>query len=277
MLTFVIISIMTITALSKVDIPFLSVLQPEGWNDIRRVFSTHIGRPYFEAFKTVLDGQLVAVGHTMYCQGSAWLGNIIVAKNFRNSGLGKEITLYLISKILKKNIDSIFLLATELGKPVYEAVGFKERHRFSFIKFGPSEISMTPDLNIEPYHIDDMEAILSLDRKATGEDRSPIIKYFMGTGKVMKNSDGDIEGFYLPDLGDGLIIAANVDSGITLSQYRYLDGKRYVVLPDNNLEFLFSTHIKFELQQRKAYYMHLGPWKSWTPKMIYCRVGGYLG
>ena len=266
-----------ISQLEFEDIMNLNSLQPEGWNDIRKVFYTHIGKPYFEAFKGKLAGDLVVVGHIMYCRDSAWLGNIIVSKSKRNKGIGSSVTQYLIDQIIQQGFEKIYLLATELGRSIYYNLGFKEASSFSFVKFKSSDIHLDKSWIIRRILDSDFPYIINLDMQATGEDRSAILKYFLVDGWIILRQKSVIEGFYLPNLGDGLIIANNEAAGIELSKFRFQGGKDYVVVPNSNTDFIKKTGITYEIQERIAYYMYRVMWKIWKPNMIYSRIGGYLG
>jgi hypothetical protein len=97
---------------------------------------------------------------------------------------------------------------------------------------------------------------------------------FINTAFVYFNNK--VEGFYMPDFGDGLIVAINPEAGIELMKMRNRT-KNIAVLPvDNNvaLEFLFQNNFK---HYRTAKRMTLGEELNWCPEMIFNRVSGQVG
>jgi hypothetical protein len=67
-----------------------------------------------------------------------------------------------------------------------------------------------------------------IDKKTSGEDRLFHFHDHLQTGYVYDN-DGTVEGFYLPTLGDGLIIANKSSAGMELLNFHLKSMK--VVLP----------------------------------------------
>lgn len=56
----------------------------------------------------------------------AYLMNIYTVPEFRKHGVGDKVINWLIKFAQKKNIQKIFLEATEAGKPLYEKIGFEQ-------------------------------------------------------------------------------------------------------------------------------------------------------
>lgn len=88
--------------------------------------------------------------------------------------------------------------------------------------------------------------------------------------------ENKVMGYYLPGLGDGLIIASTKEAGQELMRMR-LTTKDFAVFPTDNLpatEFMQLQHFK-EIRRQKR--MRLGKQRNWEPAMIYNRIGGNLG
>ena len=115
------------------------------------------------------------------------------------------------------------LLATPIGQPVYEKLGFKTISNYIFLKRAEKKEWNTENDKIIDYDSKYFEEIAILDQLAMGEDRSEILKHF--TKDAQLYIDQELEGFYFPHLGDGLIIAKKPQSGICTFKNKMGDKK----------------------------------------------------
>lgn len=267
-----------IKPLEKVDLPILPDFQPPKWNDISLVFQTHIEQPYFYAVVATLNEKPVCIGELILTGDNAWIGNIISKPNYRKQGFGSAVSQHLLELAKKLNAKSIYLLATPEGKPLYEKLAFTSKGKYLFYKKTAEINSVSPDQDaaIVPYNAYFLKQIFTLDRQASGEDRSRILENFTSNCFVYLNPDkeNDLLGFYMPDLGDGLLIASTHQAAVALLHFR---NRPQVVLPEDNKagnELLRCW--QFEMY-RTATLMVNGAFKKWEPSMIYSRIGGYLG
>ena len=111
-----------IKPLLKSDIDKITHLQPEGWNDIRKVYIQFSGHDFFYPIKAIFQNKIIGVGEVLFNKNTAWLGVIVVDKSLRNKGIGTYITEYLSKYIASKNIKTQMLLATPIGQPVYQKI-----------------------------------------------------------------------------------------------------------------------------------------------------------
>ena len=267
-----------IKPLFKTDIPHLLHLQPEDWNDIRFVFNQFIEYDFFYGVKAIFNEQIIGIGEILFNKNTAWIGVIVVDKKYRNQGIGSFITAHLSKLIASKNKTSQLLLATPLGQPVYHKLGFRHVSDYVFLKrrTGEKPLSFKANhkniINYDPVYF---SQIAALDQLAMGEDRSEILLHFTKDAKLFV--DDQLEGFYLPNLGDGLIIANNNKAGFELLKIKWATKNELLILPAENLEIIeFAQSHGFE-PFRYAAKMILGKAVDWNPQMIYHRVGGYLG
>lgn len=79
-------------------------------------------------------------------------------------------------------------------------------------------------------------------------------------------------------MGDeGTIIAGTKQAGLTLLQFKHIQGKRRTVLPEENQagwDILKSTGFEYKT---KAPRMALGEKIKWKPELIFSRAGGFYG
>ena len=259
------------------DIPLLEGMPPAEWHlDIVRFFRMHYGRSYFSAVAAWQGTQLAGVGMLVVNGASAWLGNIITREGFRGQGIGYAVTEALCAFGKRLGCVSMQLIATEMGRPVYEKLGFRAVENYLFTKGG--EQRAAPDEScIAPLENAPWAAVLALDQAAVGEDRSAILEAFAAGGRAWME-ENRLRGFYLPQFGDGLIIADSEAAGIGLLRYKHYDRPGLTAnLPEANTNALrYLQSIGYETV-RVAPRMFLGVDNVRRPEMIYSRIGGYLG
>lgn len=268
----------TIKNLEFSDLELICQLQPPDWSDVMSRFREHFGQDYYYPVKAVVNNTLVGIGQLMLNRETAWLGNIIVHPDFRKRGIGRLVTLHLMGEAINRGKKLQLLLATLEGAPLYEKLGFVVEGEYHFFKKEPKFIG----IHDIPYHIfiyqdKFLEAILALDAAATGEDRSAILQRFLPDSHVYLNEEKEVEGFYMPGLGEGLVVANTPRGGTSLVRLREMQGNFYNVIPTQSGEALRYLHAEGYQYFRKAILMRYGEMKSWKPEMIYSRVGGYLG
>ncbi len=96
----------------------------EGWNQTEKDWRLLLDNPANICLIVEAGGNMVGTATAMnYCNKVAWIGMVLIDKDFRGHGAGKLILNYLIDKL--KNFDSIKLDATPAGYPLYLKSGFE--------------------------------------------------------------------------------------------------------------------------------------------------------
>ena len=218
---------------------------------------------------------MVGIGTTILHNDVAWLAHIIVHDNYRNQGIGKLITENLIDIAHANNCATIYLLATEMGEPVYRKLGFESETEYILYKGEKTAGLIRPSEKILSYKIDFLEEISTIDQQVSGEDRMFHLEPHLSSGFVYLDGK-KVQGYYLPTFGDGLIIALTPTAGQELMKLR-LTSKDNAAFPVDNehaTEIIKKTNFKeFRIQKR----MRLGKKRDWQPIHIYNRIGGNLG
>src|SRR5690606_11671067 len=101
----------------------------------------------------------------------------------RNRGIGSAITSALIELCKTKSCETVYLIATDLGAPVYEKAGFQTETEYAFYKdLKNNETGISK--NIRPYTGEWRDDILKLDFSATGEKRVLLLENHLNTAFV---------------------------------------------------------------------------------------------
>ncbi len=218
---------------------------------------------------------MVGTGTSIIHHDVAWLAHIIVHPDHRNQGIGKLITESLVESANSKNCNTLYLLATELGEPVYRKIGFETETEYLFFKGEKPIDSDIHDTCIVPYSSEHEMQMILLDRQVSGEDRMFHLQQHLSNGFVYVVDD-TVEGYYLPTMGEGLIIATTSAAGQALMKLRLIT-KDFVVFPIDNIPAttFIQQHPFTEVRRQKR--MRLGKKRNWQSANIYNRIGGNLG
>ncbi len=258
------------------DIRDIKHLQPDGWPDIVPEFESYIQNRHCYPLKATIGNRIACLGSLMVFGKTGWLAHIIVDKDLRNRGIGTQITERLISDGTRKSVTTLLLIATEMGFPVYEKLGFRIVSEYLYYKREEPWQDFLLSPNIYPYEKSMDRAIFQLDREISGEDRRPILAECLGSSLVYLTENA-LEGIFMPDLGEGLIIARTPEAGLELMKVKYAKADSAVLPEQNQAGRDFLEQNGFTITAKKRTRMILGKDINWIPENIFSRIGGNYG
>lgn len=257
------------------DIAEIEELTPEGWNGIDKEFKFYLNnKSWCYPIKIVLDNKIVGIGCAITFGKTAWLGHIIVSSNYRKRGIGTFIVKSLCNYLEENGIETISLVATDLGYPVYKKLGFELEEKYLFFKQEKVSYKYESE-NIVNYSKKYENQIYQLYKLILGENRRNLIENYIEEFKLYIKDD-ELLGVYLPTFKDGNIIAKNPDAGIELMKLRNSE-KTIAVLPASNTigaQFLLDEGFK---EIRKASRMVYGKKLDWKKEFMFNRAAGNIG
>jgi len=261
--------------ITRYDLPEIRTLQPEDWGDIIPDMEFYIHYPFCNPIKAILNGQIVGIGTTITFENTAWLAHIIVGTSFRNKGIGGELVHHLLETVRQDSIETILLIATVLGKPVYVKAGFNIVCEYLFFERERPWINSPVSEKIVSFHEEYRNRIYELDKEMSGENRIPLLTDYLRSS-ILYVDHGLLLGYYIPGLKEGLIVADTNQAGIELMKLKYSKVDK-AVLPSGNIagcEFL-QQHgfIQTKIGTRMVHGIKI----DWKPTMMYSRIGGNLG
>jgi GNAT superfamily N-acetyltransferase len=265
---------MQILPLNPSDLDLLPQIQPHDWADIRIPISSYLEPDYCFPFKAVIDDVLVGTGTAILHEKTGWLSTIVTHGQYRNQGIGKCMTEHLLAFLQNQNCEYIYLIATTLGEPVYNKVGFVTESRYSYFRDINLENLVISD-NIIPYQSNYKQEIFELDALISGEDRSQHLAVFLSDSFVYLENE-KVEGAYFPSFGDGLIVANTETGGLELMKKRFQKFKMASFPEENKTAHDFMSSSDYEPVMTHAR-MHFGKQMPWKPEGLYNRVGGNIG
>lgn len=179
----------------------------------------------------------------------ASIGMVIVNRDFRGFGLGREATQKCIESVSKNR--SIMLIATEEGKPLYKKMGFTTIdyvHKYLCDNFTITDTLNHTSVKIKTFSENDFTEVVKLDEAAFGDRRSQFLKNRITQAEkclVVKDNDGAIVGYGMSILGPvnlilGPIVAPDAQIAVLLIDNLCArhHGKLRIDVPSGNEDFM---------------------------------------
>ena len=245
----------------------------EHWNQTETDWKRLIYGPQNHCLVAEIENRIVGTATAMnYSNSLAWIGMVLVDKDFRGRGIAKTLVSSLLT--LLKSCKSVKLDATPAGQPVYEKIGFRNEyviHRMvksSELNYQSGESTIKPE-SLQP---SDIPEISSLDNSVFGAERT----YLLGS-LFQENSDkafcikhnDRITGFLMGRRGRnyfqiGPVIAARTSDAkrLIMPVLEGLYGEQAVVdVPEEKTELMnWLEGIGFiRLRQFSRMYLHQNP------------------
>jgi len=150
----------------------------EKWNQREKDWELLISYKNSVNLVAELDDKIVgSITGINYANTVAWIGMMLVEKEYRGRGISKRLLNETIE--LLKDCESIKLDATPTGQPVYKRIGFLDEftiYRMTNPTVSGISISFS-DYRPEKANIEDLDEICNLDKIIFGADRSQLIHW----------------------------------------------------------------------------------------------------
>lgn len=208
--------------------PAVAAILADDWGDRRAWFEFAVGHSGCRAFVAEDDdGAVVGTGIVTINGPVAWIGTIWVARSARRRGLGRALTQAPIDEAEAAGCQTLVLVATDAGQPLYERLGFRVHTWYRTMEASGLATPNGDDGGcvVRAFRPVDLDAMADLDREATGEDRRHLIAAFAGpdTTKVVTHASGRPTGFVIrAPWGGGATIAPRADDALAILRARRL-------------------------------------------------------
>lgn len=264
---------MLIQPVTAADLSEIKSLQPADWPDILPYFDFYTKSDFCFPIRYLLEGQIAGIGCSIVYGETAWLAHIIVHPEFRNRGIGATITEALVNSLKNTHCKTILLIATKLGQPVYSKIGFEKDTEYVYLREGKTSEPVSG--RIIPYHDRYLQELLTMDRSVSGEERFRLLSPHLNDAHLFIGKE-KLLGYYIPTLGEGLIIAGTTESGLELLKLKHMLSARAALPVENEQAVNFLQNHGFR-EVARGTRMVLGKKISWKPDCLYSRIGGNLG
>jgi ribosomal protein S18 acetylase RimI-like enzyme len=170
----------------------------EGWNQTEHDWKLLMDNPLNTCIVSEYRNKVIGTATALNHSGEvAWIGMVLVDREFRGQGAGKMLLSSLIEML--PGIRSIKLDATPAGQPLYEKLGFRSEHVI-FRMTNNCLKKKKYDTTNESLNIDQksLSEVLHLDKELFGTDRSYLLrslyKAYPGKAFLIRKNDS-LEGY----------------------------------------------------------------------------------
>jgi predicted N-acetyltransferase YhbS len=199
---------------------------------------------------------------------TGWIGALGVLPEARRRGAGEALTRAACDRLRERGARTVLLYATDMGRPLYERLGFE--HEGTVTAWRGTAGSRRADVTLRAVREDDRTAIRTLDRAATGEDRSAVLDALHPLSGLLAERSGEPAGWAVTSpWGAGVAVcAADEPAGVALTAAAARGpGTSTMVVPDANIAASDALeHWGFSPTAAGAR-MRLGPPVAWRPEM----------
>jgi GNAT superfamily N-acetyltransferase len=212
--------------------PAVELMIDGGWGDRRRFLRFTLDHPGCVPLVGEVEDRIAGTGVATVNGAVGWIGMIFVDEALRGRGLGTALTEAVIGELERAGCRSLALIASPYGRPIYERLGFATEVAYRIVA-APGRGGGTPGGGsggsggeadrLRPYAKDDLDAVLALDREATGEDRGHLLRVSLAPAgtTIALDGDGRIAGFEASaPWGTHPAIAPETAAGIRLLEAR---------------------------------------------------------
>jgi GNAT superfamily N-acetyltransferase len=232
--------------------------------------------------------ELAGVAAGAVFAGTGWVGGVAVVPAHRRTGLGGALTEAIIGFLEERGVTTVLLHATALGRPVYERLGFVPETAYLTLS-GPTlaRVADPPEdppgvpAAIRAGRVADLEAVLAIDRAATGEDRRRLLTALWPAGGLVAAGDGRPLGYHLasPWRSGGATVAADPRTGLALlDAVRAAPGDEVSLsVPAANGAAVDALASAGFAERYRTVRMHRGPRVAWDPAALFAAHNLFWG
>jgi GNAT superfamily N-acetyltransferase len=216
--------------------PASEAILADDWGDRRAWFGFATSHPECRVFVAEgADGAILGTGVVTINGPVAWIGTIWVAASARGQGIGRALTEAPIEAAESAGCQTLVLVATDAGRPLYERMGFRVQSWYRTMEAPGLAGSVEPEVDgsgrgpghsrVRPFRSDDIESMAALDRTATGEDRRHLLTAFAAPETTLVlTTDSDAPSGYVirAPWGGGATIAPATDGALAILRARRL-------------------------------------------------------
>ena len=199
---------------------------------------------------------------------TGWIGALGVAPEARRQGLGTALTQAACARLRERGAQTVLLFATDLGRPVYERLGFEAEGNAT--AWRGSAGTARAGVSLRRLREADRPAVLRLDREATGERREAVLDAISPLGGLLVERAGEPVGWAAASpWGAGVAICArDPEAGVTLlAAAAGSPQAATVVVPDANAAAVDALQGWRFSPSTGGERMRLGPPVPWRPEM----------
>ena len=178
----------------------------EGWgSETRQEFESFLQHSQTTCFIAEENRSNIGICLATNYGNDGFIGELIVVKEQRNRGIGRQLLGHAITSLHNTGVDNIMLDGVVKAVPLYEQIGFQKVCRS--LRF-TGKIQGKHHEQVRAMRKDDLNAVCAIDQQAFGTDRRFLLTYrlsqYPALCKVLEY-DGEITSFVTGRYGDEMI------------------------------------------------------------------------
>jgi predicted N-acetyltransferase YhbS len=152
-----------------------------GWNQTEADWLRFLQLSSHSCFIARCDGRDAGTVACFVFADVAWIAMVLVDEEFRGRGIGKALMHHALDHLDSRGVASVRLDATDLGRPLYERLGFAAQFQLTRYQGVPDDTATWCGLGaiVRSAEPADLPAIWQLDAEATATDRKPLLDALM--------------------------------------------------------------------------------------------------
>jgi GNAT superfamily N-acetyltransferase len=252
------------------------------WNQLDADWQRLIDLEPEGVFAAEEDGVLCGTASAVsYGPDMAWIGMILVHPEFRGRGIAAQLMTMCISYLKQKQVRSIKLDATDMGRPVYLKLGFKDEE--PVIRYINENQEPAARASEHITEVLDWSEIAKLDNAAFGADRIALLKNLSVNGPAVQYSKSGTSdfgfgfaraGFHANFIGPVVATSAPAAREIMQSLLARLSGNPVLmdILPSNKQADELAASCGFK-SSRILTRMYLGAAQKGKTDLVFSAAG----
>jgi ribosomal protein S18 acetylase RimI-like enzyme len=159
--------------MTRRDIPAgMQLKESARWNQTEADWELFLSAHSEGCFVSEVDNRVVGtVATIIYENRFAWIGMLLVDREFRNRGIGRALLQQAIEHLDSRDIPCMRLDATPQGRPLYEKLGFVDEYEIE--RWRLKRQAVRTKLGATAPHLG---KVPELDREIFGADRSALLR-----------------------------------------------------------------------------------------------------
>lgn len=164
------------------DVPLgMRLKEQAGWNQTETDWQRCLQLQPDGCFVAQRDGVAVGTVTTCIFGPIAWIAMVLVDAAFRGQGIGRTLLDRALAFLEERDVPTVRLDATPLGRPLYEKHGFVEEYTLTrFEGDAPlvrSPASLRDKIAVAAMTPEHQERVFRFDRRITGTDRANLLRH----------------------------------------------------------------------------------------------------
>lgn len=169
--------------------PFLKLAAAEEWVAEPWEFEFLLTRYSQGCFVArTAEGECVGFVTSFRHHRSGWIGNLIVAPEFRGKGIGELLFKTVLEALLDSGVETVWLTASKSGMPLYQKFGFSRID--TIIRWSGSGRQRVIGVESKATVAGGYDLLNDIDNRGWGDRRDALLAETAGRGRVLQEKSG---------------------------------------------------------------------------------------